>query len=123
MGMPPMMLGAMKQMAKDIPDDALRDMCARVGVGMIRIYTGADVQLSLSMEELTSPNMDELIEQLITMRDNAVLTTPNAPQLAAVVEDDMQEFGRSKVGEPRELDEDGDTWDLVEITQEEETNG
>jgi len=69
MGMPPIVVGMIGQMGRGIPDDALRDMCARVAFGMLRIYTGDDVSESLSIEELVSPDMDMLIDRLTLMRD------------------------------------------------------
>lgn len=77
-----MMLGMLKAMAKGVPDDQLRNMCARVGVGMIAIYTGTDVQQALSLEGLTSVKMDDMIHRLEQMRDtNLELDDVEMPEL------------------------------------------
>lgn len=81
--MPPMVTGMIKQMAKDIPDDQLREMCARVALGMLNIYTGGDVKASLDLDSLESPDMDLLIEKLSSMR--TVGSTETIPVLTTTI--------------------------------------
>lgn len=52
-GLPPMILGAMRHAMKGISEAQIREMCARVGVGMFAIYSGGDVRASLDPTALT----------------------------------------------------------------------
>jgi hypothetical protein len=51
-GMPPLIVGAMKHALKGISEEQVRDMCKRVAVGMLNISIGGDVRESLAPDTL-----------------------------------------------------------------------
>jgi hypothetical protein len=61
-GMPPMLIGAMRQALKGMPEAKAREMCARVGVGMLNVALGGNVKASLDPYLLTD---DEALADMI----------------------------------------------------------
>jgi hypothetical protein len=61
-GMPSVLVGAMKHAMRGISEEQVKDMCARVGVGMFHIYTGGDVRESLHPSAL---NDDTVVARMV----------------------------------------------------------
>jgi hypothetical protein len=57
-----MVTGAMRHAMRGMPEERIREMCARVGVGMFAIYTGADVRSSLDPDALAD---DEVVARMV----------------------------------------------------------
>jgi len=66
-GFPPMLIGAFKHGMKGISEAQVREMCARVSIGMANIYAGGDVRESLSNEVLLD---DEAMIRMISALKN-----------------------------------------------------
>ena len=64
-----MFIGVLRQACKNIPDEVMREQCARVAFGMLGIYSGQGVEESLSIEALASEDMNRMIDRLIDIRD------------------------------------------------------
>lgn len=66
-------------------DDDVRDMCARMALGLLNIYSGMQPQDAISFDSLTSPDMDTLINRLTLMRETDAIgshaTTYSATEL------------------------------------------
>lgn len=69
MGMPPVLTGMIRQMAAGMPDEMLREMCARASVGFIGIYMGMDPREALAYDTITGDQMDAMVQQLTQLRD------------------------------------------------------
>jgi hypothetical protein len=72
-GMPPIMLGMIRQATSGISEDELRNICARVGLSFIAIYAGASPEAALGAGMVSADVLDNLILILQRMSiDNAL---------------------------------------------------
>jgi hypothetical protein len=72
-GIPPVMLGAMRHSVRGITEEQVRQMCARVGVGMLAIYAGGNVRESLDPATLLDDEVLGAMVDAMRQREPAAL--------------------------------------------------